>query len=554
MSLPVPLSVLLSTDRGSLRVTRALRGLTFRSAVPGGFASAAFSLDRPLSISPDEIAYYATVKVSDARHGRVIWEGRLEDPGRSSGSDGQVWELAAVGSAAHPRDKTVPRTWVDQDMSRLRRSGFSTPRTSRADSTDLDSDNDTPAVDLTFAEGSTITSVAPASVVDVMYRTIHDCGQLLGRVRVDVKNGQADSNRQNRIMTRIGPNGSGVAAATAVWSTVAGSLTCSRGGGNDITSGHDVANIRVQVTAGGSVTAGVNAWGEFWGFVVRSLLKDVNGNDILTGYSADYVTTAEVVTDMIGRGDLYLVDPSTATIDTSGTAQVDELAFPTGVTPAEVLETLMVYEAAFYWALWESQPNGKYRFEWKPWPTVPRYDADVSGGFNSPGSAKGLYNQALVSWVDWRGRERTTTRTTTVAELSAAGLTRTIFVDLGSEANSLAAAQRAGDQALAEHAVAPNAGTLTVTKPILDRSAGRTIMPWEILPGNLIRVRGVLPRVDSLNVTARDGVSVFRVTAVEFDASTASAHLELDSHPLNVAQALATLARRRTRPRRAGAT
>jgi hypothetical protein len=55
------------------------------------------------------------------------------------------------------------------------------------------------------------------------------------------------------------------------------------------------------------------------------------------------------------------------------------------------------------------------------------------------------------------------------------------------------------------------------------------VQPWEIRAGNLIRVRDVTPRIDSLNATDRNGVTVFRVYAVDYDASSNTATLELDS-------------------------
>jgi hypothetical protein len=75
------------------------------------------------------------------------------------------------------------------------------------------------------------------------------------------------------------------------------------------------------------------------------------------------------------------------------------------------------------------------------------------------------------------------------------------------------------------------------------------VHPWELLPGHLIRVAGVVPRVDSLNPTARDGVTVFKVVSVEFSASNVSATLELDSYSRTVARQLAKLKAKRLRKR-----
>ena len=111
MTLPIPLSVRLSTARADRHIERDLRSLSFRETA-NGYASAQFALDRLLASSPDEIAYYADVDIYDARNGNYVWCGRLEDPGRGVGSDGQVWELAAVGPSAHLRDSTLPLVYV----------------------------------------------------------------------------------------------------------------------------------------------------------------------------------------------------------------------------------------------------------------------------------------------------------------------------------------------------------------------------------------------------------------------------------------------------------
>lgn len=544
MTLPVPLGVRLKTSRGTKHVTRELRSLTFRTVAPGGYASAAFALDRPLTVDPDEIAYYGNVYIDDLRNGQIVWEGRLEDPGRSAGVDGQVWDLAAVGPSAHAQDKVVPRIYVDGSTERWLRSGYTDIREGRADPVDSDADPENPAIDLIFPEG---VSLSATKTVDVMYRTIYDCGQALGRVRVIVKNGSTNANRNNRIMTRTTPSAAGTTRDSATWNTTEATLAASRGGSNDIPSGDKVANVRISHDTG-TVTAGATAWGEFRGFVVRSVLKDINGSDLSNVYTLNTVLASEVITDLIGRGDLGMYDPATASIATTSFA-IDQLAFPSGVTPAEILDRLMEIEPAYYWRATKSQTNGKYKFEWLAWPTTVRYEADVKDGYTAPGSADGLFNEALVSYRDWRGRERTATRTSTVADLTNAGLTRTILVDLADETNSLANANQAGDQALTEHASPPNAGSLTIAREVYDLTLGRKVKPWEILPGYLIRTRGIRPNLDSLNATARDGATVFKIASNTYSADTATAVLELDSFAPSVARALAALAKRRQRRR-----
>jgi hypothetical protein len=156
----------------------------------------------------------------------------------------------------------------------------------------------------------------------------------------------------------------------------------------------------------------------------------------------------------------------------------------------------------------------------------------------------------LVRWTAANGRARSTRVTQAQTDLDNAGLTREALVDLGDNAGSSANATQAGTKFLADHNSPPNAGTLTISKPVLDLVSGRTVMPWELVPGTLIRVRGVLPRVDALNATDRDAVTVFRVLSVEYSASTNTARLELDSYPRSLANQVFKAHRNFTRRRR----
>lgn len=541
MSIPLPLSVRIRTANADRHITRDLRGLSFRSVAPGGFASATLSLNRPLSPQPDEIAYYADVYVYDARNGATVWEGRLEDPGRGAGSDGQVWELTAMGPSAYASDRKVPLIYVDQSMERWRRHSSSLRNASTTTDT---TDDDTPALNYTFAEGSTVSTDQTATMI---YRALRESSQHLARVRAQVTDGGTSTLWEDRLLTQ-NPAGTLTTVHSDTWNTTARFIFGERGHATQtIPSGHDIAFYRsIRVGASGTATASSNA--KFDNVIVRAMLKNASGADITSGYTVNYVLPHEVVKDLLGRL-LTKYDGANASIDTSSIFQIDQMAYPDGVTPAEVFNDLMLMVPAFYWAAWESNSDGLHRFEWKAWPSTVRYEADVTDGFDSPGSAAGLFNAVNVRWRSPAGNIRIRRGTQTVRELDDAGLTREDTLDLGDNIASSAIGDQVRDQFLAEHKTPPNAGTLTVARPILDMVAGRMVMPWEIRPGNLIRVRGVLPRVDSLNATARDGVTVFRVVGMEFDAATASVTLELDSYPYTTARALAFLARRQARRR-----
>ncbi|MFY1589003.1 hypothetical protein ACN267_31435 [Micromonospora sp. WMMD734] len=537
MSLPIPLTVRLRTSRGTRDITREVRDLAFRWTDPGGHATCQVSLDRPLTVQPAEIAYYGDLTVHDGRHGAVVWDGRLEDPGRSAGTQGQVWDLAAVGGQAHTRDRTVPYILIDQPLTSLDRVDNATPKGDDSIATDPGStSSQQQALVLQYPQGITI--VTNARVV-MRYLGLQRSGQKLARIDHTWDAGRTDSAFQVEALCRTdGSLSSGEVARSDNWNT-AGGGSSPRRIGTHWTAGRNTPEWRTIYTGVGGAINNDLHWASISNLIVMATRYTAAGVEQLTGtpYGNSYVLASEVVADLLGRL-LPRFDGAGATIATTS-YQIDQMAYPDGVQPAKVLEDLMSMEAGYTWRAWERGANGLYRFEWVQVPSVVRYEADVVDGYDSQGSAGGLYDQVSVRWKDSKGRPQLTVRTASVPELTSAGLIRQEIIDLGSDVGSLAAAQRAGDQWLADRRYAPNAGRLRVARPILDLQTGRMVQPWEIRPG-LIRVRGILPRTDALNPTAsRDGVTIFRIVGSEYRASDAAATLDLDSYAPSTGRMLA---------------
>lgn len=538
MSLPIPLGVTLQTSRRTMRVTGQVRDLKFRSVIPGGYASCGISLDRPLAFLPDEIAYYGRLYVHDLRTGRVVWEGKLEDPGRSAGTDGTVWDLVAIGPSAHVQDQRQVLVYVDQALQNWERSTTWADASSRTTVSDVD-DGDTPALLLEAPEGTT---VATGFTADMIYRHIKAGGQTVARIAATVDNGNTAS-WENRLVTRLS---SGTIVDSTTWSTTPAALAASIGSGTPIPAGDNLAHVRITRT-GGTITATASSWAQFTDVVIVAVRADASGNDITTGYSgATSVLASQVVTDLLGRM-LPQFDGANAVVETTGFG-VEQLVYLDSASAGDVLDDLAELEPGYYWAAWESNSDGLYRFEYRSWPSSIRYEADVIDGMKSTGSADGLYNRVKVRYVDGRNAVKVIERTQAVPELDDAGLIRTAFIDLGDEIGTkLAQAQRAGDEFLADHQTPPNEGSLTISRPILDRVTGMLVQPWEILPGYLIRVRGIQPNVDTLNRTTRNGVSIFRIMSAEYSAQDASTTLELDTFAPSISRKIARMERARQR-------
>jgi hypothetical protein len=534
----IPIAIRLVNSATDMHIEEQVRDLTFRSSIPGGFASATMALDRPLSLSPPELELFTSVYVYDTRSAETLWEGVLEDPGRGSSTSGEIWELSAIGPAGHAKDAFAPYILIDRSMERWSRSGYSTLA---AETENTEAGTGAPALQVSAEDG---TPIPVGWKGDWIYRALYYCGLRIGRLAFAHTDGQNSSNFKVGIVGRTG-SGAETFNQTQNWS-ISGTIFAVTVGAGGWPTAADVVSIRVQRDTS-SATGDSSTWSQIYNLAIRAQLLNSDGttNTNPASYAVDWFEPVVAVADLLGRF-LPRYDGANADLQGSG-AFIDQLAYPDGVSPAEVLDDLMVFEPAYYWAAWETNwLTGKYRFEFVPWPTTVRYEATTFDGFNSPGSAADLFNKVVVRYLSPDGEIRSVTRTQTVT-----GLTwdRTHFIDLSDETGSDANAQIVGDNFLAEHKYPPNAGTLSVARPILDNDTGRMVQPWELKPGCLIRVSGVVPRVDSLNPSARDGVTIFKVVSVEFSTASGSATLELDSYSRTVARALATIANRRWQKR-----
>jgi hypothetical protein len=545
VSIPIPLAVRLRTARADRHVTADLRDLRFRSVVPGGFASAQASLHRPLTLMPDEIGYYADLYVYDARNGATVWQGQVEDLGRTAGADGQVWDLAAIGPSSRAKNFTAPLIYIDQSLTPWVQVDRRTAGAEAGVSTDPgDTTGLRPALVMRIAQGTNVTQFSNSTV---RYNELYNAQQKLARCSFTWDGGVSDANWAFRAITR--DNGSLLTGEDAFIAT----LNTAGGSGaividDEFPPGRNTVDLLIIQSAAGSGTVPNDTyWGSAYNVKIIATRYDLTGTEITStaSYTNNYVLASEVVTDLLGRllGPYGGYDAEGATVATTA-YHIDSLAYPSGASPAQIFDDLMALEPAYYWAAWETTPAGGHRFEWRDWPTSVRYEADTVDGLDSPASAANLFSDVTVRYKDVKGYVQNYQASQTIQALSAAGLRRWGYLDLGDEAGSTAAAQQAAEQFLAEHTHPPNAGRLTIARPILDRDTGRMVQPWEIRPGHLIRIRGILPSVDSLNATTRDGTTVFKIASAEYAAATAAATLELDSYSLTTARAIADLQRR----------
>jgi hypothetical protein len=538
-------SVRLANSSVDQHITRLLSSVSWRSVAPGGFATASILLQSPISIEDPRLKPFTRVYIYNC-DGSVLWEGRLQIPGRTAGDQGEVYELTAIGPSGHASDQTAVLIYIDTDLTRWVRA----PNNAAGADVGINSDPLGSSLDglrVQFPAGQPITT---SSRAQTGYELFTQSEMEIGAYGFSWNAGLTDVNytvqsvtgssgsRFNEAPSSQATNGSGVAAVSR-WVV------------DDYPAARVHLTFRMIRGAGGATTVATDTvWAQTWSFRVlgRRMLKDgtlVSGSAGME--STIRVRAHQVVADLLGRL-LPQYDGAAAAVNTSSTVDIDQLAYPDGATAASVLEDLTKLEPAYYWAAWESNTAGKYRFEWKPWPTTVRYEASIADGFSSPAPSFEQYNRVVVRWKDYRGQIKSTIRTQVIPELAAEGIVREHMMDLGDEVGSAANAQIAGDEFLAEHLYPPSGGTLTIARPIVDAISGKSVQPWQIKPGELIRVRGVEASMDVLQAAHRDGLTIFRIVSVEAGGD-GTAQLELDMFNPDEIRAIADLQKRRFRKR-----
>lgn len=529
MTLEVPLALRV----GNRFITSEAETVGFRKEGIGGVKNITAQLKRTLSRFDPELDPFQPVSLFDARTSELLATGRVSDPGRSAGVEGQTWALTAFGPAIHATDQTFPYILIDQPGEQWRRSEYSTKGTSTLQD---ERGADNPSLVFRAEEGK---NYQTSDVWDMIYRGIRDAGMKLARVRWRADSGVIDTDFKMQQVTRTGTG-----AETVFNSTSANTSDVILAGvvGTDFTNGHDVVSARV-VRNGSAIAGSAARWFEFWEFYIRALLLSATGSEITTGYTQNYVLAHEVVNDLLGRV-LTEYDGSTAAVSQAGTYQIDQLAYPDGVTAEQVLADVMQLEPALRWYV-----TGGGQFRWEPLPTTVRYEATLDDGGDFPASTQELWDQVWVRWRMPNGRTRQTLVSGSSPLLTAAGLSRTALLDLGDEIASSTAAARAGTNFLADHAVPKNAGTLNVARRIRDLKTGSMVDPFQVEPGELVRVNGVESYADALNPSGNDGQTVFRIWANEYTSDGNLAKLELDTDTRTTASALAKLAKAHKRKR-----
>ncbi len=541
MTVPVGLSVAVQNKYGFHHIGSELDDLQFGTTSPGGYGDASFTLRRPLNITPEIVVPFSKVFIYDTRSATTVYAGRLQDPGRTADANGESYQLQAVGGQAHMHDDTRQLFYVDTELTRWEQVDKVTPGSVLEQISDLN-DTGVPVFLLRIPMGTAVNPTDPSRAV-AAHRGIAAAGQKIARISYNYDCGLTTANITHSMYGATEGVGAADIAFSTTFNTVSGAT--SRVIGTDWTAGRNRPIIRFHYTAAAANVSADTWWLQISGISLCTTRYTKAGVEQLTAasYLQDNVKASQVVEDLLGRVLTQTIDGANAAVSITS-YDIEQLAYPDGTTPGKVLDDLCAIEQAYTWHVWEVNPdNGKFVFEWLPWPTTARYEADILEGFSSPASANTIYNQAAIRWHN-RGTIRVSRYTSSVDALTDAGFDRTWFQDLGDEASTSANANRVGNQFLQEHRYPTNAGQLTISRPSIDHTFGREVQPYELRAGNVIRVQGPESYPGALNADGRDGLTLFRIAATRYDSQTNSATLDLDTYSLSVSRSLAALRRR----------
>lgn len=534
----VPLAVRIKNARYDGNLTGYLIGAPkFQKADPGGFKTASFTVSQKLGFRTDMVQPYSRVFIYNQRNGDCVFEGDISHPARSITNDGAILEVQA--DCDRLNDWSGPRIYVDRDMQ-----AWSKANTSNTATTiDQQEDRGGSGLDSLTLAFPTETHVETNSRAEAGYFRIREAGQTIARFDYTDDGGHDSGVPGWQVRTIITPP-----------STVARTQTLSVSGHTSLpqtapANDWDTMYVQLIWTGATSNTGTIDwVWVSIRGLVVVARLKLKDGTDKMTGY-ANAVFADQVWEDMLGSPMLNnAFDGANARVDIGGNVPIWQMAYPDGVTPAQVAADLMTYEPGMTYIIGPSNPlNDKYSFKWYTRSDSVRYEAllwmdEHSGGIQ----AVDQYNEVAARWKTPIGNLRVTTATQSIPEMDAAGRKRRFFHDLGIMLSNSDNADTANAAVLQDHRYPKNTGKVRISRPIVDLWTGRMVEPFEIEPACLIRLVGIDPSLDALNTSLTpNGSTICRIVQTDYDGDSNSVDLDLDEVPYSMAQAIRVARHRR---------
>lgn len=544
MTVPLPLQVQIAPVGGGswLNITRWCTDLQYGSRYPGGMAEATWTYHGKLSELGDEYGWFSPVRVHNTATAEDEYLGLLDDPGRYSGPDGEMFRMSASGYAACTKWINRPRILIDSSLEswpagvapfmreQIQRTAdnnttVAAPPNSEEeggeeegpDPEDVEAWKSGPGVVLAAPEGTLFPEAQGIGYVH--YLPAIQSGQLINSLLViDVTKGQDSDFTIGYTfgLDSLPPtfNASHAASPTATL--------------NVLLSGVDFGFANVVALAwtrsGDEVVAGQDCWTRFGSPRLKPIMVDRFG-DVLAGSPPGWTTWREVVGDLIGSGLIQLADGDDAYLDDDldGPAPqpIYHQIYPDQVNPDQIMADLLQIES---WATWFMFGT---TFYWTPKPNQITFECDSAyEALDCPGSTGDTWSGVGVRFKDQLGNTQTAyVADDQAAALEAAGIVKETVVDLGD--NMWASPAQIGGEFLAGHAHPVRSGTLTISRRLFNVLTSEWWEPWELPRHGPFRVR-VAGASGGTPGTVPDGVTVFDVVGVRFDANTCSAVCDLD--------------------------
>jgi hypothetical protein len=507
-------------------------GVNFEEADPGGLIAASFTVSQRLGFRDEMIQPYSRVIIYDKCTGDAIFEGDIAHPGRSVTQEGPLLTAQVEGGVSRLTDWSGARIFIDRDMTAWQLDNQSTVGGTVETG---DSRGGTGADALTLAFPNSF-HVELNYRVEVLYDRIRQAGQELGRVNYSWDSGVASG-----WLARLIVSTPSTVCRSQVTST-AGSGGSGAVVGGSIPVGATAAFLQfIWPNAGGSSTGVLDiVWLSILDPVVVARLHLKDGSFKTTGY-VDWLLATDVWEDMLGDMLADTFDGANAVLDTGTGYNIEQLAYPDGVTPLQVADALMSLEPGCTYLVGPSSvASDKYSLHWMARSNVPRYEFTTWADSYEPGAQPiDQYNEAVARWKSPTGNPRTTVTTQSIPEMVAAGRTRRFYHDLTESVSSANNAVQANLNILAEHRFPQNGGHVTVTREVVDLWTGIRVPPSGIKPGYIARIVGNEPNRDALNNSPRNGSTLCRIVRKSYDSEADAASIDLDSEPWSMYAAIA---------------
>lgn len=544
----VPLAVRVRNTRYDGLITGYIHGgIKFQKADPGGFKAASFVVNQKLGYRADIIQPYSRVYFYNTRNGDCVFEGDIAHPGRSTSGDGALLEVQVEGGVERLNDWSGQRIWVDTDKEAWTLTGSAT-RGAQANNGDDMGGSGADALALAFPNSFHVETNYRA---EIGYFRCRESFQFIGYINYRWDGGHT-SGSPGWLVRCIADPPSDLIRSQVL--NISGSASA----GVNLT-GVDYQRAYLQliwtvVQVGGSNTGTAdNVWASLMDIVVRSRLYNKDGTWKTSGYG-DTIPAADVVNDLLGDPAIMspTFDQSTATVDAGTGYQITQLAYPDGVTAQQVLDQLMVFEPGCTYLVGASEPGiDKYSFKWMARTNNVRYEFmtwtdEYSGGAQPVDQ----YDEVVTRWRTSTGYAKTLISTQSIPEMTAMGRTRRFFQNLEDTVSDAANAAQANTTILNDHRFPQNGGSITVARPVVDLYTGRRVQPFDIEPGYLCRIVGINPSRDALNSSPRNGSTLCRIVATDYDADSHSVSISLDSEPWSMFRAIARAKPTKSMPQR----